>query len=297
MQISTFVADVRNSIYENVITNHKNIITTFKGIKQLKKQLGEISETLDDISDESGDGDNRRRLEDKCPGEDHVCQKGNNICSCQDPLYTCDCKTNYTYVRDLEFAGCDGQDSDGDENSLIDVCEDRYAPTFVLSDPASFISFEDLKLRKYTGTVFTNKTHVVNFFKYQATVDDDCQEASNLRLEISRTEPTYTCDETKYILRPYQRLRDDEVERCKDIKINETLIEFVNPLYGKETIIEVDLDEESPLVECDFHSTRGENIVEGNVMFHHDNKSGPGHDGLENSHFFFKVTVCLCRIY
>jgi len=272
------VSEVRTATYKNVITNHKNIITTFKGVKQLKKQLGDISDTLEEIKaaqadDSDDDSDDGRRMLEVLqePSETDRCVMFPNTCSCDDPFYLYNCKPNYAHIQVQEFAGCDGQDSDG--NSMIDDCEDRFAPTIIFADPLSFVTYSDLTVLQYSKTIFSNKTHVVNFFNISATVDDDCQDNINVKMNIEHDSDSGECENTMFHLTPEQ-----SVTGCDDSE------SFQNPLLGLTSKIKVNLDEIAPVVECGFHDDPSwENVVQGKTLFHYGNK------GLQNSNFFYKV--------
>lgn len=276
-QDSTYVSDVRNANYENIITNHKNIITTFKAVKQVKKLLGEVAANVEASQEED---ENQRKLELSCP-ETSKCKL--KVCRCDDPQFDCDCKPDFTYIREQEFAGCDGLESDGDEGFNIDFCEDHFPPSIILADSSLFVSFSDPTSLKYTDVVFSNKTHVENFFNYQASVDDDCQEDKNLKMIT--THASGTCDETKYELVPRQYYPE-----CSKSLYDKAgfQIKFQNPLYGKKSTITVNLDEERPIVECGFHDIHDYNVVEGKTLFHYDKKHHK-HE-FKDSNFFFRVT-------
>lgn len=95
------VADIRESINENVVTIFGNVNTVFAATQQLKVMLGEVADNLERLSED--DEEERRRLAENCQPEDN-CSRGD--CECEDPTRNCDCSFDFLYISGLRGGEC-----------------------------------------------------------------------------------------------------------------------------------------------------------------------------------------------
>jgi len=307
-QDALYAGTESNAIYENVLTNHKNIITTFKAVQQLKQMLGEIAEDINELAED--DEDERRRLaEVEICNAESPCVLGE--CQCEahthpkwgkDPTKDCDCKPNYDYVKKQKGAGCDEFDSDGD--GKIDICEDRHPPTLLFANAALFkCDKADLAKHCYTDEVFLEYEHAENFLKDQMIVSDDCLIAKGLDMIISREG---NCSETVFTIAPRQNYTecDNIPTTSNDITTpsnspsetsliaspNSNLftqtLPFVNPLFGREKQITVQVDGKDPIVTCGFHDL-GDLNVKNKTLFYDSSKGA----GLKDANLFYTIEV------
>ena len=245
--------------------------------------LGDVAERLDDDDEKSS-----KMIQKMCDNTT-VCYKG--LCSCMDPMFDCDCKLDYVYVRDQPGAGCDGIDSDGDEETMIDVCEDRYAPSIILLNSGLFISHKrEMADFSFTDEVFLTHEHVQHLFNYQVRVDDDCAVSKMLTMKIEHVGGT--CNNTTYELTPIQNYTECNDRTTGTIGKDGEPIPFTNPLSGKSLHFIVNVDEEAPMVECGFHEKSDSDIIGSKTLF----KYPTNERDVVNSNFYYRIEVCRLSI-
>lgn len=158
--------------------------------------IGGLADDLNEFIEESSDG--RRLAETNC-NEDENRQCGDGIeykCSCEDKKYTCACDLNYDFIKVQRNAGCDGVDSDGDK--IIDLCEDRFKPSLLLTEPTTFMcDLTEPEKLCFNSKIFTNDTHAMSFLSKQVQITDDCALQSQLDFNLTKVEGT-SCSNTVF---------------------------------------------------------------------------------------------------
>jgi hypothetical protein len=219
-----------------------------------------------------------------------------------DPRYKCDCTINYNHVAKQQFAGCDEFESDGD--GFVDYYEDRFPPSLLLSDAALFrCDKDDPNKLCYSDEVFTEYTHAKDFLNFTVKVTDDCAPFKQKKFSKGKEVMLKgtigmmielvngACHETEYLVTAWQDYSSNP-EVLPDI--DDTGIDFINPLYGGTKTIYVQVDDEDPAVTCVFtHESKDSDIsysTDEKTLYYYGSSGGSGRKGdLIDSSFFFNI--------